>query len=248
MNPRRPEDLAIDIQRIAATDPADLHSSIEAYLERQLAGFDTGEKIAIVEQLTELFAEESRATGREANLQAGDSARLISLLLGRKISPADIPAAELSERLAEALGTVFDTLNQIVAVIHKDLLGQREEQETIRQIIRSQIETSAGENSLQDYLDQIKEAFLVAHKASKIAAEELIRELLAELDPARKDVFTERRLPFELLRKADLFEAYREKFSKCKAALESGRLTEQFLRGFEKASQKLYGTTRRKMM
>jgi hypothetical protein len=247
VNQRLMEELMKEIRSIAHADPDDLQTSIEACLERRLRDFDPRESLAIVEQLVALCEDDGGAAAG-ANPPAADFSRLTSLLLGRRITPADHPAAELSERLAQALGTVFDTLNEIVAVIQRDLLGQREEQETIRQIISSQIRTPAGDNSLQEYLDQIKEAFLVSHKASLLAAEALVRELLAELDPAGTGSLAERRLTFGLLRKAELFEIYREKFGKCKAALESGRLTERFLREFEKASQKIYGTARRKMV
>jgi hypothetical protein len=170
-------------------------------------------------------------------------ARLVSLILGRKMTIADLSPGELSEKLAQAMNTVFDTLNDIVEMIQINLLGQKAEQETIRQIIGSHIGSGSVDNSLQNYLDQIREAFLVAHKAFRTAAIAVSQDLLSELDPEKIAAASEGRLKFGPLRKAELFDLYKEKFGICKGWLESGRVLEGFLREFEKASQKLYKKT-----
>jgi hypothetical protein len=182
---------------------------------------------------------EGQQAEKEVLLDPG-FAQLVSLMLGKKMAASDLSAAELSEKVAQAMNTVFDTLNQIVEMIQVNLLGRKAEQETIRQIIGSQIGSGTADNSLQNYLDQIREAFLVAHKAFRISGIEVVRELLAELDPEKIAASSEGKLKFGPLRKAELFEVYKEKFEICKGWLESGRVLEGFLREFEKASQKLY--------
>jgi hypothetical protein len=167
-------------------------------------------------------------------------ARLVSLILGRKVAVTDLSPTELSEKLVQAMNTIFDTLNDIVEMIQINLLGQKAEQETIRQIIGSQMGSGPTDNSLQNYLDQIREAFLVAHKAFRTAAVAVTQDLLFEMDPEKIAAASEGKLKFGPLRKAELFDLYKEKFGICKGWLESGRVLEGFLREFEKACQKIY--------
>lgn len=183
---------------------------------------------------------EERPRPPEDTLQDPGFAQLVSLILGKKMAVADLSPSELSEKLAHAMNTLFDTLNQIVEMIQVNLLGRKTEQETIRQIIGSQIGSGSADNSLQNYLDQIREAFLVAHKAFRIAAMAVARDLLMELDPEKIAASSEGKLKFGPLRKAELFENYKEKFEICRGWLESGRVMEEFLREFEKACQKIY--------
>lgn len=187
------------------------------------------------------------AQGKDQQSQASEDAlhdpgfaRLVSLILGRKMAIADFSPTELSEKLAQAMNTIFDTLNDIVEMIQINLLGQKAEQETIRQIIGSQIGSVSADNSLQNYLDQIREAFLVAHKSFRIAAIAVVQDLLSEIDPEKIAAASEGKLKFGPLRKAELFDIYKEKFGICKGWLESGRVLEGFLREFEKACQKIY--------
>jgi hypothetical protein len=64
--------------------------------------------------------------------------------------------------------------------------------------------------------------------------------MLAELDPERIDAEAGKGFKFGALRKADLFDLYREKFVSCKAWVDSGRFGEEFLREFEKTCEKSY--------
>ena len=131
-------------------------------------------------------------------------------------------------------------MNQIIGTIHSTLLGQKGDEETIRQIIGSEIKGEAGDRSLQGYLDQIQQAFLIAHKAFRMAAESIVMQILSELDPQKMMGSAEGRLKFGTLRKAEFFEAYRDRYQACKDSFESGRITEELLREFEKACQRLY--------
>lgn len=260
--------LAEGLKSVIRTNPAPYRNAVQDYLETELKDLSMAERLEVLDRLIRLFPPaqpESRVAGAtpEGDLGAGleekreiperkedhpceeaflepGFAQLVSLILGRKISVSDLSPAELSEKLAQAMNTVFDTLNQIVEMIQVNLLGRKAELETIRQIIGSQIGAGTADNSLQNYLDQIREAFLVSHKASRTAALTVFEELLAELDPDKLAASSEGMLKFGPLRKAELFETYKEKFGICRGWLDSGRVTEGFLREFEKVCQKLY--------
>jgi len=217
----------------------DLETSMEAYLADRLHSIAQSEKLLLLERLARHFEapEESMPV-----LPPAESSRLAALLFGKQISIADLSSSELSEKLAQSLNTVFNTLNQIIGVVNTTLLGQKPEQETIRQIIGMHIGGGAGDSSLQNYLDRIRDAFLIAHKAFRQATEGLIGEMLAELDPAHIEATTEKGLKFGALRKAELFDNYKERFRTIREGLESGRLMDDFLREFEMICQKLYKT------
>jgi hypothetical protein len=240
------EELAKGLRGIGQSNPPDLQASIEAYLGDKVQSVGQGEKLVLLEKLARQF-ETSPETKTGLPIPSEESSRLVSLLLGKQISISDLSSAELSDKLAQSLNTVFDTLNQIIGVINTTLLGQRAEQETIRQIIGLHIGGGAGENSLQNYLDQIRDAFLTAHRAFRQATETLVREILTELDPETINASTEKHLKFGALRKAELFHTYSDKFKAIKAWYESGRLVEEFSREFEKVCQKLYRTETRRV-
>jgi hypothetical protein len=241
------QELADRIRAMHRPGAPDQQALLEAYLERELEALPTAERLVVLDELVRQFGHVTLDEKAKPELQSEEFSRLVSLLLGKKISIADLSSAELSRKLAQSLNTVFDTLNQIVAVINATLLGHREEQETIRQIIGLHIGGEAGDNSLQNYLDQVREAFLTAHKAFRQAAGSLMREMLTELDPEKMRASADSHLKFGPLRKAELFDLYSEKFRKIKALFESGRLMEEFLREFEKTCQKLYKTETRRM-
>jgi len=234
------EKLAGDIKNIYRSDPSRSEVLIASYLEQQFQGISAEERLALLEKLAHHFKDGSLRTHRPTGLESSEASRLFSLLLGHKISIGDLSSADLSAKFAHSLNTIFDSLNQIIGVINHTLLGREPELETIRHIIGSDLGGEAKPESLQSYLDQIQEAFLVAHQAFQQAAKAKVSEILAELDPERISAQTDGGLKFGPLRKAELFDVYKEKFQSCKSWLESGRLTEGLLREFEKTCQKLY--------
>ncbi|HVN24662.1 MAG TPA: type VI secretion system-associated FHA domain protein [Syntrophorhabdales bacterium] len=239
------EELAEKLRALSRSS-ASLDASIEEYLDDKLRHVGSAERLGLLEKLVTRFDKSSEPkTG--LSLPSEESSRLLSLLLGKQISISDLSYEELSEKLAQSLNTVFNTLNQIISVINTTLLGHGAEQETIRQIIGMHIGSGGGDNSLQNYLDQIQEAFLTAHKAFSQATGELIRELLNELDPARIEASLEKSLKFGPLRKAELFDSYKDRFGVVKEGLDSGRLMERFLREFERICQRLYKTEPRRV-
>ncbi len=182
---------------------------------------------------------ESQAKQREA------LRRSLARLAGKDSEELDIGTDEFAEKMAKALNAVFESLNGIIATINTNLLGRRPEMETIRHIIGSNIEGTAGTQSIDGYLEQIQRAFLVAHKAFQEAARTKVGQFMAELDPGKLEAEAEGGLKFGALKKAELFDIYKEKYGTCQKWLASGRFTEELLREFEKTCQKLYTSEQR---
>ncbi|MEW6599499.1 MAG: hypothetical protein AB1499_00870 [Nitrospirota bacterium] len=219
---------------------------IESLLEEKLKGLSPADKLAFVGTLINAF---ELPSGRApvAGLRQKEMSRLISLLLGKDVAVENLPAEELLNKLSQSLNTVFDSLNQIVGVINTTLLGERVELATIRQVIGSDMKSGEDHDPLQIYLDQIQEAFLVAHRAFQQAAGDKIRQVLKELAPESISSAAGGGFKFGPMRKAEYFDVYTEKFDACKKWLDSGWAVEELLREFEKICQKTYRTKTRSM-
>lgn len=245
------EDIAREIRIIYQSDPSHSEPIVEQYLERRLKGMAPAERLTFLEGLVRQF-KGPRSEGapgpspRALGLESEEFSRLFSLLMGKRISKVDLSSRDLPEKLAHSLNTIFDTLNQIIGVINATLMGKKGELETIRQIIGSNLESEARSESLQNYLDQIQEAFLISHRAFKQAGEIKVMEILTELNPDRIASMSRGGLRFGALRKAELFEVYKERYQACKGYFESGRLMEDLLREFEKSCQQIYKTETRR--
>lgn len=228
------------------SDPAGAAARIERILGEKLAAASPEERIAAVLEIRGKCGSSRPSPG---TAPAGDVAqgwtRLASLLLGDRVDVANLPPGELSEKLAASLNTVFDSLNAIVGGINATLLGKKEELETIRFIIGSDLGGRKASGSLQEYLDRIQEAFAVAHRAFQEASEKKTGELLGELSPENISSKAEGGLKFGPMRKAELWDIYEERFRTVKKALETGRLRESLLREFERSCQRMYKTERK---
>ena len=238
--------LAEDVRAAYRSDPAGAAARIERILDERLAGASPEERIAAVREIRGRSGSSRPSTGpTPAGNVAQEWNRLAALLLGERVDVAKVPPGELSEKLAASLNTVFDSLNAIVGGINATLLGKKEELETIRFLIGSDLGGKKASGSLQEYLDRIQEAFAVAHRAFQEAAEKKTGELLDELSPENISSKAEGGLKFGPMRKAELWDIYEERFRAVKKALESGRLRESLLREFERSCQKMYKTERK---
>lgn len=238
--------LAESVRAAYGSDPAGAAARIERILGEKLAGASPEEKIAAVREIRGgCGATRPSPKPAPAGNVAQEWTRLAALLLGDRVDVANLPPGELSEKLAASLNTVFDSLNAIVGGINATLLGKKEELETIRFIIGSDLGGRKASGSLQEYLDRIQEAFAVAHRAFQEAAEKKTAELLDELSPENISSKAEGGLKFGPMRKAELWDIYEERFRTVKKALESGRLRESLLREFERSCQKMYKTERK---
>ncbi len=236
--------LADEIRAIYRSDSSRAGQLIERLLEQRLKGLSPVERLAAVDRLAGRFGA-TRGAGT-LSLEQEEVSRMLSLLLGRDIPVENLPAGELPEKLSVALNTVFDTLNRIIGVINSTLLGEKVELATIRHIIGSGLEREGTPEHLQAYLDRIRDAFMVAHRAFQEAARITVGRILDELDPDGISAAAGGGgLKFGPLRKAGSFEVYREKFQACRGWFESERFTEDILREFEKICRKLYKSNAR---
>ena len=238
------EKLAAEIRTVYRSAPQQAEVLIEDFLEKKWKAIPPSERLDLLKKLGKQF-EVSAPRQVQPETGAGELPRLLSMLLGKRVSMLDLSSEENLEKLARSLNTVFDTLNQIIGVIHSTLWGKQAEMETIRLILGSNLEGRGQPDSLQNYLGQIKDAFLVSHQAFRLAAHTKVGEVLKELDPERIAAEAEGGLEFGPLRKAKLFEIYKGKFSKCKSWHGSDRFLEDLLREFEKDCQKLYVAVQR---
>ena len=235
------EQITNEIRKIYKSDRLQAETLIETYLEERLKEFSDSKKLMLLERLTAEFniALSSRYSG--LNIDEEALTRLFSLLLGRRMSQADLSSTELLQKLAESLNTIFDALNQVVGVINTTFLGECTGDETIRQVIGFHLEGGEGHvRSLESYLGQIEKAFLIAHQAFKEAAHTEVGEILHELDPDQIKAAGSGGFKFGPFQKAEFFEIYEKKFYKCKKWFDSGRFMEKFLREFEKNAQKSF--------
>lgn len=234
------DQLAKQIRQIHASDRLRAEDRIEEFLESSLAGVSNDEKMSIVGELASRFEAYRVHRAEDVAVDREILTRVFSFLLGKKVSQADLSSAELLQRLADSLNTIFDMLNQLVGVINITFLGQHEGIETIRQVIGFHLEGENQSRSLESFLGQINKAFLTAQQAFKIAAEKKVREILVELDPERIAASAGGGFKLGRLRKAESFDLYTNKFKAFKDWLESGRFMEELLREFENNCQRLF--------
>jgi len=239
---------AADIRKLYEADPGGAAAAIEAHIDGYLKTDHPEDKIAFIQELSRLF-NVSKATESAFGMKTDVGAslnqnekllRLFSRLFGESLTNVDLSSEDHLEKLGQSLNTIFNSINSIIGVIHTTLLGEKPETETIRHIIGTGVGSHGGTDSLQAHLDQIQKAFLIAHRAYQEATANKIRQILDEISPEKLSENLEGSLKFGPLRKAELFENYKEKHALCNKWFESGRLMEELLRDFEKNCQKLY--------
>ncbi len=230
------DNLAREIRRLHAMDSAAAEDQIRAYVQEQLGSLPAPERIGLLERLSALFAPPPDAA-HSAYPDDEVLTRLFSLVLGDKVTSADLSSADLLQRLAESLNTIFDALNKLVAVIDSTLLGKERGDETIRQVIGFHLEGQDQTKSLQSYLGQINQAFLQAQQASKKSAYEMVGKILQELDPEKINQAAGGGFKFGPLRKAELYDEFELRMKKFRKWYESGRFMQDLQREFEKNCQ-----------
>jgi hypothetical protein len=230
------ERLADSLRGFSAQGGDQAQEKIEAYLDEELKGLAIGERLDVVAQLERIFP----AAGPVMPPGAGDDllSRLVPLLLGRDVS-MDLSTPELLNRLAHSLNTIFTMLNELIGLINSTLGGNQAGDETIRQIIGTSLEGPGEVQSIEQYLGQIKKAFLTAQQSSKEALRTMVANVITELDPKGMEG------PgggFKIgpLKKAESFDLFEEKYNRVKKWYESERFMLDFLRQFEKNCRKSF--------
>ena len=229
--------LTSDVRALFEADPRNAPQRIERMLESRLAERSAIERQQLLGRMIRQF--QSPPLERDAADQ-DIMARVCGLLLGRRVTPEDLSSAELLERLAQSLNTIFDTLNKLISVINMSFSRDGEsEDQTIRQFIGFHLEGEDQTQTLETYLGQISQAFLNTHEAFKKAAHKQVERILLALD--MDQVAKERGSGLKIgpLRKAEDYQILMEKIERIRKWFNSGRCTEDFLREFEKNCQSL---------
>lgn len=245
MNNISPEIIAAEIRRLYKTDRSRAESLIENYLDQALEKYPARERLHFLEKIAHCFTPSSPEK-HEVGDEPEDFSALFSLLLGKNVPVNGLSSDEILEKLALSLNTVFDTINRIIGLIQKTLLGKEAELDTIRHIIGNEIRKGGDTGSLQNYLDQIRESFLIAHMSFQKSAAHQFSQILNELDPDQITASAKGGLKVGPFLKAESFAMYREKYRHLKNWYESGRFSEELLREFEKNCEKLYNIESRR--
>ena len=225
--------LAASLRKIYAQSPGNAEGVLERFLEDQLGSLDPEARRGILKQLEDIFLLPSP----EPSVQ--DSGSLISLLLGADVSSQDLNSPEIQRRLGESLNVIFSTLNDLVSLINYSLGASPAGDETIRHIIGSTLEGEGRMQSIEEYLSQIKKAFLIAQQASKEAAHTIAGYILAELDPKNLEA-SGKGFRIGPLKKAEAYDTFEEKYGRVMKWFQSERFLMDFLRQFEKNCQKSF--------
>jgi hypothetical protein len=222
--------LASELRAIASRNPLKAGEEIERLLSERLGLLEAPERLRLVEELAARFASAPPDDGGRPEALA----EVVGLLLGSRIRPGELPPAEILQRLADSLNTVFDSLNRLVQVIQSSLLGDGNPQKTIHQVIGDHLRGEDRLQALENYIGQISRAFLLTQQAFKAAAEKTAQKLLRELDPQAIDAEDGKGLRFGPLKKADRYDAYEQKYQLCRRWLDSGKFGDHLLREVER--------------
>ena len=237
--------LASAVRVIFRENPSDPEKAVEKYLRNELLAYPEQHQLNAIKMLRDSFSPEKET---QKHVQPSDRsvlAKLLPLLLGKRSEEIHLCTEETLEKLSLSLNTVFDSLNELINGINATFMGKSTEtEETIRLIISSHLDRREGIKSLEEYLNQIKEAFAFSHEAFKEAARTKMREMLADLSPANITAQTDKAIKVGPFHKAELYDIYCEKYQTIEKWLNSGIFTEALLREFEKNCQKLYAQKR----
>jgi hypothetical protein len=238
------------LREILAEDPANAPARIEAFLDDWFAGFPPEDRYEGLKFLAETFPAAEAAASPAAPRPSAppEVGRLFSLVFGNRVPAPDLADGEQVERLAASLNKLFDKLNGVVETINATLLGRQDELETIRVLLGSSLDGDRGGESLEQYLDRIREAFAVAHQAFVAASTAKVEKILGELDPGKIAGAVEGGLRFGALKKAEQFDLYAERYRSVREWVDQGRFRDELLREFEKECRSRYtpGNGRRK--
>jgi hypothetical protein len=236
------EELAAEIRTISAAHSGRAEELIEDRLKVHTRGLPAAESLEVLDALREKFGSLSAGVSRAEHEQPRNTellSDLFALLLGHRVSKTDLHSPEVIEALARAMNTIFDSLNEVVSTISRTFGDETEELQTIRHLISSDLECEGPSQPLESYLRKIKEAFLTANQAFRIAAQHEVGKILEELDPDRIASEAGKGFGLGFMRKSDHFDTYRARFEQFRKWLQSGRFLEDLSREFERNCQKL---------
>ena len=233
------QDILQDLQCVV-NDSGNPLSRVEEALLGTFQGLSKEERLAALDELIAAVDEKSPPAPVRAEGDSQALEELVSLLLGHDEAVAGCSSEELLERLVTALNTVFDSLNELILGINTTFMGEGVADQTIRLVIRSNVQGDGEPMQLQNYLSQVKQAFSVMYDAFKQAAQKKMSEVLEDIAPTQLEAQVNGGLKMGPFRKAELFELYEQKHQTLDNWLQKGLFMEALLREFEKISQTLY--------
>ena len=215
-------------------------SQVEASLLEMFQGLSSKERLAALDELIAALDKKPQPAPVMEESDSQALGQLVNLLLGHDEVVASANSEELLERLVAALNTVFDSLNELILGINTTFMGEGVADQTIRLVIRSNMQGDGEPMQLQNYLSQVKQAFSVMYEAFKQAAHKKMSEVLEDIAPTQLEAQVNGGLKMGPFRKAELFELYEQKHQTLDNWLQKGLFMEALLREFEKISQTLY--------
>jgi len=231
-------DLAIRVRDMFASSPWEARGRIESFLLEELEDLDPLARLEMAKGIRASLAAEPLGSAPRLPEESGVLGTLMSLLLGDRVPDQDMNSQEFLEQLGHSLNTLFDTLNELVQTVEHNLKGRQDESATIRTVIASEVSGKGSARPLHEHLDQIREAFLVAHKSFQESSAEVMREVLRALSPEKLESKAGGGLRFGALKKAELFDLYKAQYENIVMWFETGRYRDHLLREFEKSCQR----------
>ncbi len=208
--------------------------NIEAYLEKLLGTFPGPERLEVLQTISQQFAASTPPQPLLSTNTEDQLLRFISLLLGQQVDAGKVVDKQLQEKLCTSLGVIFDGLNDLLQAINGTLNRDNQFDETIRHVLRKQLDEIHDEKPLEAYIDQIRISFFASYESFKEAHLFIINKVLEELSPEKSINKSGGSFKFGALRKAEAFDRYTQLYDTLKAWHESGRGLEEYLRTFEK--------------
>lgn len=233
------EQLLVEIENLNASAPSSAEKLIEAYLENRLSSLEPVERLACLEKLTTETGLRQEVTAAPVVGQMESLSKLYSLLLSKTVSIADLTSGEITDRLLDSFNTVFDNLNRLIGSINTTLFGEGAGDKTIRHMIGEHIDGDAEKKSLESYIGQIDRAFLVTHQAFQGAVRQIVSQILEELDPDAIVSAGSGGLKIGVVKRAEFFDSYKDKYAVVRKWSESDRFRDRLLREFEKKCRQL---------
>lgn len=223
-----------EIRTIYRQETGDGFVNIEAYLEQLLGTLPSSERLHILQNISEEFADNGEPQQLLTTDAGNQLLRFISLILGQKVGVGEVADKQLQEKLCISLNTIFDTLNDLLQAINSTLSRGNGFDETIRHVLRKQLDEPGDDKPLDLYIDQIRKSFFTSYESFKEAHLLIMDKVLEELSPEKSTSKCAGGLKFGALRKAEAFDHYTQLYESLHSWHESGRGLDEYLRLFEK--------------
>ena len=159
--------------------------NIEAYLEKLLGTFPGPERLEVLQTISGQFTATTASQPLLSTETEDQLLRFISLLLGQQVDAGKVANKQLQEKLCASLGVIFDGLNDLLQAINGTLNRDNQFDETIRHVLRKQLDEIHDDKPLEAYIDQIRKSFFASYESFKEAHLLIIGKVLEELSPEK---------------------------------------------------------------